>query len=159
MELHIKTAPTPKSYHKNACDFCEAAWRCYSVDGKLIENGKIKCFPVQTIVNAAFSCEMNLKALLLSDDKEFPKGRDGHDLELLFLELEKETRELISSFCMQKSSIDPYSDFLRFLQIHKDDFTRIRYYMEESEWQEMSPLTMLTIAENLSSITGALIEQ
>ena len=160
MEFHIKTAPTPDNYHKNGCDFCETAWRCFGVrEGKLIVDGNMQWLPIPTVVNAAFSCEMNLKAILLLEGKTPPKGANGHNLERLFLGIDEETQEMISRFCMPKDTIDHKNAFLHILQIHRDDFREVRYFIEKSEWQDMSPFTMLTIAENLSTITGALIER
>ena len=157
MEFHVQTSPTPINYHHNSRDFCEAAWRCFGGrEGKIIDNGRINWLPVPTVVNAAFSCEMSLKAVLLFEGKTFPKE---HNLERLFVNIEQKTKEIISSFCMPKNTADPYQSFLHFLQIHKNDFPNARYYIEKSGWQEMSLVGMLTIAENLSTITGAIISQ
>ena len=128
-------------------------------EGKLIVDGNMQWLPIPTVVNAAFSCEMNLKAILLLEGKTPPKGANGHNLERLFLGIDEETQEMISRFCMPKDTIDHKNAFLHILQIHRDDFREVRYFIEKSEWQDMSPFTMLTIAENLSTITGALIER
>ena len=160
MEFHINTSPSPESYYNNGRQFCEAAWRSFGGrDGKVAENGIILCLPVPTVVNAAFSCEMHFKALLLLERKAFPKGKEGHNLKSLFSRLEVETQERIGAFCLPKSLPSPLEAFIAILESHKQDFADTRYYMEHSGWQEMSPITMLTISENLTTITGVLIKE
>ena len=159
MEYHVKTAPTPKSYFMNGRDFCETAWRSFGGrEGKIVENGAINWLPVPTVVNAAFACEMHLKSLLLLEGKPVPKGREGHNLKDLFESLSEEKQIEVSAFCMSKNTPNALEVFLNILNCHKSDFTDIRYFIENDGWKEMSPLTMLTIAENLTTITHALIE-
>lgn len=160
MEFHVKTAPTAENYCKNGREFSEAAWRCFGGrEGKIIENGVIRWLPAATVVNAAFSCEMNLKAFLIMEEKTIPKNREGHNLKKLFEMLEKDTQTRVSRFCMPKASSSFYNDFLNILETHANDFASARYFVEHDGWQEMSPITVLTIAENLSIITNAMILQ
>lgn len=159
MEYHVKTAPTPKSYFMNGRDFCETAWRSFGGrEGKIVENGVINWLPVPTVVNAAFACEMHLKSLLLLEGKPVPKGREGHNLKVLFESLSEKMQIDVSTFCMPKNTPNALEAFLNILSHHKSDFTDIRYFIENNGWQAMSPLTMLTIAENLTTITHALID-
>ena len=101
---------------------------------------------------------MSLKAILLSRGVNIPTGRDGHNLETLFQKIDKKTQEIISRSCMPKNVMDPHNAFLSILRKHKNDFTETRYYVEKTCWQEMSPMTMLAIANNLLIIAGDLIE-
>lgn len=159
MEYHIKTSPTPESYFKNGHDFCEAAWRSFGGrEGKIIKNGAVHCLPVPTVVNAAFACEMHFKSLLLLEGKPFPKkSSEGHNLKTLFETLSEEKQTNISTFCLPKDTPNAVNSFISILDCHKRDFTDIRYFMEHDGWHEMSPLTMLSIAENLTTLTRVLI--
>ena len=161
MEYHVKTSPTPESYFKNGHDFCEAAWRSFGGrEGRIIKNGAVHCLPVPTVVNAAFACEMCLKSLLLLEGKSLPKKPgEGHNLKKLFEILSEEKQTTVSTFCMPKNTQNAVNSFLSILDCHKSDFPDIRYFMEHDGWHEMSPLTMLTIAENLTTITRVLINE
>ena len=58
---------------------------------------------------------------------------------------------------MPTNSKDPYDSFLNLLDIHSTDFAKKRYYIENSGWTAMSPMTMITIAQNLSVVTNNLL--
>lgn len=158
MELHIYSHSTPKSFYENGCQFLEAAWRCFGgKEGNVVQNDKIIFLPAPTVVNASFACEMFFKALVLFENKTYPKGNKGHNLKILFLSLDTGTQQKISSFCMPTNSKDPYVSFLNLLDIHSTDFAKKRYYIENSGWTAMSPMTMITIAQNLSVVTNNLL--
>lgn len=158
MEYHIYAHSTPKSFYENGCQFLEAAWRCFGgKEGKIIQNGKIIILPVPTVVNASFACEMFFKALLLFENKSYEKGRDGHNLKKLFQLLDIDIQQKISNYCMPKDSKDPFDSFIKILDIHSTDFAKKRYYIENSGWTDMSPITMITIAQNLSIVTNNLL--
>ena len=155
MEFNIKVNHAPRDYYKNGLSFMKAAWRCYGKekDGeyKSIDGGGICQLTAPTVVNAAFACEMFLKALLVRF--EIPYGKE-HNLVKLYDKLSDELKEKISLFCGDKEDI---AVFRNTLSKYADGFVDIRYYVENEGWVGMDPTYMISLAHNLSEITKYLL--
>lgn len=79
MEFNFKVTPNAEALFNNGGEFQKAAARCLGVN----EYGTIEIaeeLPAPAVVNAAFACEMYLKALILKSGKKYPTNRDGHNL-------------------------------------------------------------------------------
>lgn len=68
-----------------------------------------------------------------------------------------ETQEGISRFCMPKGMVDYQDKFKALLMKYKNVFVDDRYYAERVGWQNMSPMAIITIAQNLATITSAYV--
>lgn len=152
MEVKIFSQASFSDFYNNGVAFLKAMRRCFSDEnGKMIKNGQIIQLPVPTVVNAAFSCEMFLKAILIFEGTDYPTDRKGHHLLQLYSLISDKNKKRISAFCMPGN--DSEGRFSWFLCGHASDFTDIRYFMEREGWQGMSPLEMMMLAENLFRIT------
>lgn len=161
-EFNIQVVPSPQLFLKNGNDFLEAAWRCAGRD----ENGVVQIFkdsrlvmiPSATVVNAAFSIEMFLKAILIKAGIAYPKkNRDGHDLFKLFKLLEGKQKEkaIINRFIGCSEDGTPLFD--EFAKNHAQDFADIRYYIEKKGWARMDPLKLVTFAYNLGQAATCIV--
>ena len=97
-EYNIKVNSSPKLFLQQGDEFLEAAWRCAGRDNtgvvRIAEKGQINILPSAAVVNAAFSIEMYLKAILQKAGLKYPKnGRDGHDLSKLYNLLKDRKKE------------------------------------------------------------------
>lgn len=153
-EFIIQVNASPQLFLKNGIDFLEAAWRCAGTDEsgavQIMKDGTLVMIPSATVVNAVFSIEMFLKAILRKAGIHYPdRGRDGHDLFKLFKLLGDSQREttIINQFVGY--SKDGKSLFEEFAGRHANDFVDIRYYVEEVGWARMDPLTVIRYAFNL----------
>ena len=153
-EFNIQVNTSPQLFLKNGNDFLEAAWRCAGRDEngavQIIKDGTLVMIPSATVVNAAFSIEMFLKAILRKTGIKYPeRGRDGHDLAKLFKLLEGNQLEttIINRFSGYSREGTPL--FEEFAKRHAEDFVNIRYYVEKAGWAEMDPLTVISFAFNL----------
>lgn len=158
MEIHIKSSANAQEYFNQGNQFLDAAWRCYGKknDKEFIwmEQGKFQQLSAPCIVNAAFSCEMFLKALLYKLKVPYNPHKEGHNLYLLFKKLPSNIQETIARYCGNKNDITVFNERLK---THQKDFVRIRYFIERDGWSDMSPITMITIADNLSRICEYLL--
>ncbi len=151
MDYKIRVHHRPKDYYENGKSFLNAAFRCcgQKENGEfvIINHGKMVLLPAPTVVNAAFACEMFLKAMLVNDGIIKFKN---HSLLKLYDLLSEDTHKKICSYFDDESG----EPFLR-KQIakHPDDFVDIRYYVENEEWGQMDPTAVVTLAYNLSEIT------
>ena len=161
-EFHIRTMGSCKDLLKNGFEFLEAARRCAGSDENgtfhIIGGNKPTMLPAATVVNAAFACEMFLKALLKKEGKPYPTRRGGHNLEVLFEKQSSDTKQKINDLIGYETSTGKPL-FEHFVKNHPNDFTSIRYYVANSGWSEMSPVTIFTFAFNLGNIARLLIEQ
>ncbi len=82
------------------------------------------------IVNLAFSIELALKTFLKSED--VPKGKDGHNLFLLFNKLDGWLQPLLIDAVRKNQAFIDMSDdlFGEYLDRNKDAFQNWRYYYE-----------------------------
>lgn len=156
MEVHKKSAATPLDFYRQGKQFLKASWYCFGKKStekdeyEIIINNEFQQLPVPCVVNAAFSCEMFLKALLKKFNISYDPKKEGHNLYLLYKKLSDSTQKAIAEFCGNSKDID---EFQNILKRHAQDFTNIRYCIEHKGWTDMSPLTMIMLAENLSTIT------
>ncbi|MCM1061348.1 MAG: HEPN domain-containing protein [Eubacterium sp.] len=151
MDINIYSSANYNGFYQQGLDFLEAAWRCFGKkeDEKyeIMKEGAFLQLSAPCIVNAAFSCEMFLKALLLK--YQIPL-RKIHGLYDIYTMLPSEIKGNIKKVCAKKLE--------KILKNHNTDFVDIRYFIEQKGWQKMKPMTMITVAENLSRITGAYLK-
>lgn len=156
MEFNTKVNNTPKDFYRNGISFMKAAWRCYGkeIEGqyRIIDGGEFCQLTAPAVVNAAFACEMFLKALLLHYGISYKKE---HVLINLFDMLPDNTKDKINQFCGMK---DDTQVFRNTLSRHSNDFTDIRYFVENEGWNGMDPSYMVALAYNMSQITGYILQ-
>ena len=155
MEFNFKVTPNAEALFNNGGEFQKAAARCLGVN----EYGTIEIaeeLPAPAVVNAAFACEMYLKALILKSGKKYPTNRDGHNLKKLYDMLLEPIQKHIYQFCVNKEDCAEII-FTSFLENHSRDFMDARYYVTKEGWQGMSPIAVYTYAFNLGNITKYLL--
>lgn len=158
MEVHLTSSASAQDFYKQGRQFQEAAWRCFGQRNNdnsytLISGKEIQQLFSPCVVNATFACEMFLKSLLVKLEIPYDRNKDGHDLYRLFCKLPADKQEVIAKFCSKD-----LNRFQTLLQQHHNDFVDIRYYIENIGWSEMSPITMVTLCENLSAIVNYLLQ-
>lgn len=147
-----------KAFYNQGLRFLRCAERCMgdvNEDGSIqIVGGRYMSLSTPTMVNAAFSCEMFLKSILILHDIEYMKQLnhgEGHSLKPLYDLLPKQE----------------YKDFLRVgtveefeaeLATHSADFESWRYYMEEPGEYCMDPEFTYILMNNLKTLTHRLIQ-
>lgn len=161
-EYNIKVNSSPKLFLQQGDEFLEAAWRCAGRDNtgvvRIAEKGQINILPSAAVVNAVFSIEMYLKAILQKAGLKYPKnGRDGHDLSKLYNLLKDRKKETDAINAFVGKSKDGASLFEEFAKLHSQDFGNIRYYIEKSGWNGMDPLTVITYAFNLGQAAKTIV--
>ena len=155
MEFNFKVTPNAEALFNNGEEFQKAAARCLGVN----EYGTIEIaeeLPAPAVVNAAFACEMYLKALILKSGKKYPTNRDGHNLKKLYDMLLEPIQKHIYQFCVNKEDCAEII-FTSFLERHSRDFMDARYYVTKEGWQGMSPIAVYSYAFNLGNITKYLL--
>lgn len=157
MEIHLSSSANAQDFYQQGKQFQEAAWRCFGQKNDdnsftIISEKGFQQLSSPCVVNATFACEMFLKSLLVKLGIPYPQGKRGHDLYRLFCKLPADKQEVIAKFCSKD-----LSQFHALLQQHHNDFIDTRYYIENAGWSEMSPMTMVTLGENLSSIVNFLL--
>ncbi len=118
-----------------ANDFYLAYKRC--IEGKnphIDEYGRhvIEVVNVPALVNAAFACELYLKMLIKDDTTR------GHDLEILFDQLEVDDKDKIRNIIterLKKESLEKGFDY--YLKGISDDFEFWRYIHEKPDFGEL----------------------
>ena len=160
MEFNFKVTPNAEALFNNGEEFQKAAARCLGVnkDGaiEIAKDGVFITLPAPAVVNAAFACEMYLKALILKSGKNYPTNRDGHNLKKLYDMLLEPIQKHIYQFCVNKEDCAEII-FTSFLENHSRDFMEARYYVTKEGWQGMSPIAVYTYAFNLRNITKYLL--
>ncbi len=142
-----------KVFYNQGLRFFRCAERCM---GDLNDDGSIqiiggKYLPLSTpaMVNAAFSCEIFFKALLILFDIDYKKclkRGELHKLKPLFdLLPEASGKEFL-----QVGNAD---EFQQNLTEHSADFETWRYYMENPGSYHISPDFTYMLAENLKVLT------
>jgi hypothetical protein len=157
MEIHIKSSGKSADFLRQGKTFLEAAWRCFGkktdTGFQIVENGKFQQLSAPCVVNAAFACEMFLKSLLFALCIHFNPQAEGHNLYLLYKKLPRNIQEIIAKICWNRKMIE----FENLLKEHAKDFVDVRYFIEKDSWTEMSPITVITIADNLSRVVEYLL--
>ena len=93
----------PKQIYNTAHSFFLAANRCN--EPRVQDIGFVQMLIVPTVVNAAFSCELSIKAVLNQLGIPVPHGNDGHKIDSLFsclpIELQEKVKKDVNSanFC------------------------------------------------------------
>ena len=155
MEFNFKVTPNAEALFNNGREFQKAAARCLGVN-EYGTNEIAEELPAPAVVNAAFACEMYLKALILKSGKKYPTNRDGHILKKLYDMLLEPIQKHIYQFCVNKEDCAEII-FTSFLESHSRDFMDARYYVTKEGWQGMSPIAVYTYAFNLGNITKYLL--
>lgn len=142
-------------FYDQALRFMRCAERCMGTvndDGSIqIVDGKYPTLSTPTMVNAAFSCEVFLKAILNLFAIDYKKG---HGLKYLYdLLPNEEYKEYL------KLSPSSGKTFEEELEAHSEDFVAWRYYMETPGKYRMSPMFTFLLMNNLQSLSKALIEE
>ena len=160
MEFNFKVTPNAEALFNNGGEFQKAAARCLGVneDGaiEIAKDGLFISLSAPAVVNAAFACEMYLKALIFKSGKRYPTNRDGHNLKKLYDLLSKPIQRELYQFCVSKEDCAE-TIFINFLGSHSQDFVDTRYYVTKEGWQGMSPIAVYTYAFNLGNITKYLL--
>lgn len=155
MGVNIRAYNSPRDFYKNGVSFMESSLRCYGKEEngeyKIIDKGKVCQLTAPVVVNAAFACEMFLKALLMNAGILYNKK---HNLVKLFDLLPEDIRREISRFC---GNSEDETVFRMTLSKHANDFVDIRYFVENNDWGHMSPTYMVALAHNMSLITRCLL--
>ena len=84
-----------KQIFNTAHSFFLAAHRC--AEQRYISEKSIQFLVVPAVVNAAFSCELSIKAILNQCEIPIPRGNDGHKIDSLFFYLPKELQAKIQA--------------------------------------------------------------
>ena len=89
-------------------------------------------FPVRsTIVTAAFSTELYLKCLLFVSGKDIPRGRQGHNLKILYKALGSGLQQKINK--KFKAANQGSQTILDIMDDFKNTFTEWRYIYEKQD--------------------------
>lgn len=147
------------AFYNQGLRFLRCAERCLgdvNEDGSIqIVGGKYQPLSTPAMVNAAFSCEIFLKAILILHGIDYMKllnHGEGHQLKPLY--------DLLP--------LQEYKDFLQIgtveefeaeLVAHSADFENWRYYMEEAGEYHMRPQFTCILCENLKSLAHELINR
>ena len=156
MEIHKQSSVTARDFYRHGKQFLKASRNCFGKkseeDGsyEIVVNSEFYQLPAPCVVNAAFSCEMFLKSILKDMNISYNSQKEGHNLYLLYKKLPMSIQVKIAKFCEPNENINSFEIMLK---KHATDFVDIRYFIEQEGWTDMSPITMLTLAENLSVIS------
>ena len=154
-EFNYYVKADAKSFLQNGNDFMEAAWRCTGIhesgESHVFDGKSPTLVPAATAVNAACAMEMYLKALILKNGEGYPKGKNGHNLKVLFECLPEGIKSEIDKLVGYTE--EGNSLFEQFVNKHANDFVDIRYYVERSGWQGIDPFSLITYAQNLKLAT------
>lgn len=126
---NLKTKPDPKLAFTTAEAFkevCKVLWDA-------IQNGNTRILPLAMATNAAFALEMYLKCLLLLEQGQAPRGRDGHDLHKLFHALNPTVQSQLTKDHegFFKSKGLPVDDLEELLKRGRNAFVEFRYAHEQ----------------------------
>lgn len=159
MKVHIHSSAKARDYFNQGKQFLDAAWNCYGKkcdsSVNIVADGKFQQLPAPCVVNAAFSCEIFLKSLLIKLGIEYDARQKGHDLCSLYKKLPYNIQDAIAIFCGGKNNVIA---FVNWINAHAKDFVDIRYFIEHNGWTETSPTMMITMADNLSRIVDYLLD-
>ena len=78
------------------------------------------------VILRAFATELMLKALSFKKTGRYRKDRDGHDLLILFNDLDSDTRKIIAA----QERLHGIAPLEQILEKHRGDFMEWRYLME-----------------------------
>lgn len=156
MEINIKTNSNSFDYYRLGEEFRMAAFCCQGSDKNgndmIIDNGQFCFLPSAMVVNAAFSCEMFLKSLLVHSSVKYGKSHNLYDL---FQLLPTNVKEKAAEYCT-KGNINNLENILK---QHAMDFKDARYYVEKKTWYGMNPLIIKDLAFNLSQATKFILSE
>ena len=153
--MGVEALKKAQYFYDQGLRFMRCTERCMGTecdDGSIqIIGGKYTILSTPTMVNAAFSCEVFLKAILNLFSIDYKKG---HGLKYLYdLLPNEEYKEYLK--------ITPASGktFEEELEKHSEDFVFWRYYMETPSEYQMSPMFTFLLMNNFQSLSKVLIEQ
>ena len=90
------------------------------------KTSRVLGYAVSIVMLRALATELLLKALVFKKIGRYRKDRDGHDLLILFNDLDSDTKKIVAA---QESS-QGIAPLKRILEKHKDDFIEWRYIVE-----------------------------
>ena len=153
--MGVEALKKAQHFYDQGLRFMRCAERCMGTennDGSLqIIGGRYSTLSTPVMVNAAFSCEVFLKAILNLFSIDYKKG---HGLKYLY--------DLLPDIVYKEYlEISPFSEktFEEELEEHSEDFVAWRYYMETPGGYQMSPMFTFLLMKNLKSLSKALISQ
>lgn len=136
------------SIGKEAVAFYKSGARSYLENTKLIVTDNMYFYNlIPAIVNLAFSIELAAKSFI--DENRRPRGKEGHNLQLLVSLIEEPIQGVIIDAVMQVTKLDK-EDVWRFLDKNKYAFVEWRYYYQDGKNVDISFLyEFATVMNNL----------
>ena len=98
-----------------------------TVDVQTIKMTRVLGYSLSMVMLRALATELMLKALSFKKTGQYRKDRNGHDLLILFNDLDSETKKIVGA---QESSQE-IASLQQILEKHKDDFIEWRYIAEK----------------------------
>lgn len=138
-----------KQIFNTAHSFFLAAQRC--AEQRYISEKSIQFLVVPAVVNAAFSCELSIKAILNQCEIPIPRGNDGHKIDSLFVCLPNELQTKVQA---EINSAAFHSD----LHTISDVFVEWRYLFERSS-ASISLEFLMALAQTLCKEAEILITE
>ena len=147
-----------KAFYRQGIRFADCAERSMgevNEDGSIqIVGGRYEFLGAPVMVNAAFACEVFLKAILIACDIDYNsilKGNAKHMLKRLYdLLPEEEYKEFLR--------VGEKEEFEQELEKHSADFIDWRYFMEQPGEYRMRPQFTMVLAENLQELAKEVLE-
>ena len=153
----IESVDKVKLFYNQGLHFLQCAERCM---GEMDENGDVliiggknQILITPTIVNAAFSCELFLKSILLLHGinyRKYLKHGKGHNLKNLY--------DLLPCKYYKTFLERGIKNFEYDLSIHANDFERWRYYMERDDYSESDVRFIVVLMQNLKTLSHRIID-
>ncbi len=143
-----------KAFYNQGLRFMRCAERCMgekNADGSItIIGGKYQTLSSPVMVNAAFSCELFFKSILILCDVDYHKG---HGLKYLYDLLPNEEYKNIL-----KNNSASGKTFEDEMEKHSNDFINWRYYIETPGEYSMDPMFTFILMSDLQALTKAIID-
>lgn len=157
MEYVVFTTNSAYDFYKQGVSFLEAACRCFDGENRLIADEPILMHsPIA--VNAAFACEMFLKALGRHENKQL----HGHSLPELYRALSSENQKKLYVFtCTDEPQTDEQckENVEKLLTKYSTYFIDGRYIVEKSARHSIYISGILSLAYNLCSVTQEVVKR
>lgn len=157
MEYIVFTTNSPFDFYKQGVSFLEAAYRCLGHDNCLITDEPILMHsPIA--VNAAFACEMFLKALGRNENKQL----HGHKLIELYKALSDDYKKklYLLAYTDKPQTEDEYKQNVEnLLTKYSTYFKDGRYIVENVAKHSINISGILSLAYNLCSVTQEVVKR
>lgn len=157
MEYIVFTSNSAYDFYKQGVSFLEAAYRCLSSDNCLVTDVPIMMHsPIA--VNAAFACEMFLKALGRNENKQLR----GHKLVELYNALSDDTKKklYLLAYTHEPQTENEYKENVeQILTKYSSYFEDNRYTAEKVAKHNVNITGILSLAYNLCSVTQEVVKR